>query len=325
MPILDLTPDPLPTLEDVLAAESRLRPYIRHTPLMLTTPTKNKLLPESSVYLKLELMQITGSFKARGAMHKLLTTPAEQIARGIVTASGGNHGLGVAYAGWVSGRPATIYLGANTPPAKADKLQQWGAEVVWAGEVWDDANAAALQRAEQDGMAYFHPFADPAVIAGQGTIMLEVMERLPQVDVMVAAIGGGGLIGGISIAAKALNPRIRIIGVEPIGAPTLYESVRVGHPVTLEAIRTEANTLAPRQSSALNLKIIQQHVEEIILVSDEAMYEAARWLWYEFALAAEFSGAAALAGLMSGQVRIQPGETVCVLVCGAGTDGIPAV
>ncbi len=272
--------------------------------------------------MKLESLQVTGSFKARGATNKVLTLSQEEIGRGLATASGGNHGLGVAYAGWLAGARVTIYLPANAPPAKAEKLRHWGAEVVYEGAVWDDANAAALEAAERHGWTYVHAFADPAIIAGQGTVGLEVLEDAPETAVLVVAIGGGGLISGVAAAAKAVKPGIRVIGVEPTGAPTLYESVRAGRVIELAEIRTTANTLAPRKSDALNLAIIEENVDEIVLVTDDEMRAAARWLWFEAGVAAELSGAASVAALQAGKIRLGAGEAVCALVCGAGVDGL---
>ncbi len=309
-------------LQDIQLAQQRLAGYVRHTPLLIANPVKQNINDIKRLYLKLENLQITGSFKARGAVNKLLSLSPERVARGIVTASGGNHGLGVAYAGWLAHVPATIYLPYGTPLIKAQKLESWGAKVLFEGAVWDDANRAALEVAERDNLTYFHPFADPAVIAGQGTIALEILADEPHIDVLLVAIGGGGLISGISIVAKALRPSIKIIGVEPVGAATLYESVRAGQVIELTEIRTEANTLAPRQSAALNLQIIQQNVDDIVLVSDEEMREAARWLWNELDIAAELSGAAALAVLLAGKVHVTPNQNVCALICGAGTDGL---
>lgn len=310
------------TIEDVKAAQARLKGYVRRTPLIEAAPLKEQVGQYQKFYLKLENMQISGSFKARGAMNKVLSLPQTELTRGIVTASGGNHGLGVAYAGWVAHVPATIYLAYNTPPIKVQKLQSWGAKVVMEGEVWDDANRAALLAAEQDGLTYIHPFADEQVMAGQGTIGLEIVADAPDIDVLLVAIGGGGLISGVSFTAKTLKPDLQIIGVEPTGAPTLYESLKAGRVVELPAINTQANTLAPRRSDELNFEIIRQNVSEIVLVSDEEMREAAHWLWTEFGVAAELSGAAAFAALHSGKIQTQPSQKIGVLVCGAGTDGI---
>jgi len=248
--------------------------------------------------------------------------PPGQLRRGIVTASGGNHGLAVAYAGWATKVPATIFLPRSVAADKIEKLDAWGARVVIAGKVWDDSNRAALQHAATAGLAYIHPFADPAVIAGQGTIALEILDDAPDLDTLLVAIGGGGLISGIAIAAKALKPGIRIIGVEPVGAPTLHDSLAAGRLVEIPHLDTAAVTLAPRRSELVNFTIVRQTVERIVLVEDTEMRTAARWLWREIGVAAELSGAAAVAALLSGRYRAMAGEQVCAIVCGAGTDGI---
>lgn len=310
-------------LQDIQAAKARIQNYIRHTPIIEAKPVKQPVSRAETLYLKLECLQICGSFKARGATNKLLSIPPQQLQRGLVTASGGNHGLGVAYAGWLAKVPVTIYLPQSTSKGKARVLESWGAKVLFEGAVWDEANRAALQAAEQEGMKYIHPFADSDVIAGQGTLGLEILADAPDIDTLIVAIGGGGLISGVSIAARGIQPGIKIIGVEPTGAPTLYESLRVGKVVELPRITTVAGTLAPRSSAAINLEIISQNVDEIVLVTDEEMREAARWLWLEFGIAAELSGAAAVAALLFGKVSPTPSEKVCALVCGAGTDGIP--
>lgn len=274
------------------------------------------------LWLKLECLQVTGSFKARGAMNKLLSLPPETLQRGVITASGGNHGLAVAYAGWTAQVPATIYLPHNTPQVKAEKLRQWGAIVIFEGAAWDDANRAALAHAQHEQLAYLHPFADPQVIAGQGTITFEILEALPDVDTLLVAIGGGGLISGISLAAKTLRPNLKVIGVEAIRAPTLHNSLHLGQIVELSSVTTRANTLAPRQTEPINFEIVQSCVDDIVLVADEQMQTAAKWLWFELGIAAELSGAAAIASLQSGAYCPQPQERVCALICGAGTDGI---
>lgn len=271
--------------------------------------------------LKLEFLQVSGSFKARGATNKVLSLPPELVRRGLVTASGGNHGLGVAYAGWCAGVPTTIYLPDSAPESKVTQIESWNAKVVRCGDVWDEANQEALKVAGRDGLTYVHAFADPEVIAGQGTLGLEIAEDAPGLATLVVAIGGGGLISGVSTAAKALIPGVRVIGVEPVGAPTLYESLRAGRVVELERITTAANTLAPRRSSELNLEIVRANVDEIVLVTDEEMIEAARWLWQELGIAAEMSAAAAVAAWLTGRVPDAGGE-ICAVICGAGTAGL---
>jgi threonine dehydratase len=272
--------------------------------------------------LKLENLQVTGSFKARGATNKVLSLTPQEAARGLVTASGGNHGLGVAFAGRLAGVPATIYLPANVPPAKGEKLERWGARVVWEGEVWDDANRAALEAARREGLTYVHPFADPEVIAGQGTVGLETLEDAPGTDLFIVAIGGGGLISGVASAVRALAPGARVVGVEPTGAAKIHESLRAGRVVELPAVTTAANTLAPRRSDEMNFEIIRRTVEGVVLVSDEEMREAARWLWFEAGVAAELSGAAAVAALLNARIRLEGVRSACAIVCGAGTDGL---
>jgi threonine dehydratase len=311
------------SLADVRAAATRIAGKIRRTPLVASGPAKRPL-GEGIVSFKLECLQVTGSFKARGAINKLGLLSKAELERGLVTASGGNHGLAIAYAGWLVGRPSTIFVPENVSPAKAAKIKEWGAELIVTGKVWDEANRAALKHVERTGATYVHPFADPAIMAGQGTIALELFEQDPEIDTLIVAIGGGGLISGIATAAKALNPKMRIIGVEPFGAPTLHASLAAGRVVTLREITTKVPTLAAGRTDEVNFEIVQRHVEEIVLVSDEEMEEAARWLWFESGLAVDLSGAASVAALLAGRVKAEAGRRVCALVCGAGADGIAA-
>ncbi len=275
------------TVDDVRHAAARIAPYVRRTPLLAACCLKDDRLPDAKLLLKLELLQVTGSFKARGAANKLLSLSEAEIRRGIITASGGNHGLATAYAGWLGKTATLVYVPENISPEKAKKLEAWGATVVVTGHHWHEANQAALVAAARDGLTYIHPFADPAVIAGQGTTALELLEQAPDVDEMVVAIGGGGLISGVALTAKSLRPAIRIIGVEPTGAPTLYESVRAGRVVELPGITTAVPTLAALKTEPINLEMVRRYVDEIVLVSDEDMREAAHWLWFELGLAAD--------------------------------------
>lgn len=314
--------DRMISLEDVRRAAERIAPYIRQTPVVRVRCTKDAPLAQGNLLLKLECLQVTGSFKARGATNKLLSLPHEEVQRGIVTASGGNHGLATAYAGWLGKARATVFVPENVSPEKARKLEAWGARVVVRGAHWHEANREALARADQDRLAYFHPFADPVVIAGQGTLALEILDQAADVDELLVAIGGGGLISGISLTVKTLRPSIRVVGVEPTGAPTLYESLKAGRVVELPEITTRVPTLAALRTEPINLEIVQRYVDEIVLVTDEQMQEAARWLWFEMGIAADLSGAASVAALRSGKVRTQGGRTVCALVTGAGPDGL---
>jgi threonine dehydratase len=312
------------TVEDVQLAAKRIAPYVRRTPMVPVRCAMRHPFRDGELWLKLECLQVTGSFKPRGATNKLLLLSEAALARGIVTASGGNHGLGVAYAGWLHNVKTTVFVPENVSPDKARKLEQWGAAVWVRGRHWDEANREALALADREGLAYFHPFADPAVIAGQGTVALEILEQAPEVDTILAGIGGGGLISGIAVAAKALRSSVRIIGIEPVGAPTLHAALRAGRVVSLPEIATRVPTFAALRTEAVNFEIVRRHVEEVVLIEDEAMEHAARWLWFEMGIAADLSGAAAIAALQSGAVRPRRGSRVCALVCGAGPDGIGA-
>lgn len=284
-------------------------------------PVAEDRLPRD-LLLKLESLQVTGSFKARGALSRVLSLAPEIAQRGIVTASGGNHGLAVAYAGRVVGAPTTVYLPERTTAEKAARIERWGARVHRAGAVWDEAHAAALAHAARDGLTYVHPFADADVVAGQGTVALEALEQAPEIDLFVVAIGGGGLAAGVAAAVKQTRPDARIIGVEPVGAPTLYESLRAGHVIELPEVRTAAGTLAPRKSDPYVFDILRDTLSTIVLVSDDEMRAAARFLLTEVGIGAELSGAAALAAVLSGRADLGGAKHPCVLVCGAGSDAL---
>ena len=308
-------------LADIKAARDRIADATRRTPIWQVTTANPLPVPASAkLWLKLELLQATGSFKARGAVNKALSLSPDELQRGLVTASGGNHGLAVAYVGKLLGAPATICLPVNVHPDKVAKLEALGAKVLIDGANWDQSNKNALAIAAE-GLSYIHPFADPLVAAGQGTIALEILEAVPDIDTILVAIGGGGLITGIATAAEAIKPSIRIVGIEPVGAQTLKASIDAGAIVTLPKIETAAVTLAAGRTETLNFETVRQFVDEIVIVTDDDMRDAARWLWSELSIAAELSGAASLAALRNGAVKVKPGENVCALVCGAGRDG----
>ena len=311
------------TLDDVTAAAERIRRRIRYTPCLKTNLCRTQIHP--NLMLKLECLQVTGSFKARGANNAVLSLSKEEVQRGIITASGGNHGIAVAYAGYTSNANTVIYLPKQAAKAKIASLKNWGAEVVLVGDFWDEANAAALDHAKKEKMTYIHPFADPRVIAGQATIAYEMLSESPHIDTIVAGIGGGGLIAGVALAAKAMKPEIRIIGVEPVGAPTLKTSVKLNAVTVLDQINTQAMTLAPKQSAAINLDLVTRLVDGIVLVNDENMREASGWLFEEMGIAAELSGAAALAALQTGLISVPANQTVAAIVCGRGFDGKSAL
>ncbi len=304
-------------------AAQRISGRVHHTPILNLNPKPLEFDFSSNgeIYFKLENLQVTGSFKARGAANKLLTlTDAKQNA-GLVTASGGNHGLAVAWAAASIKVPSIVFLPQSTPKDKIIDLKSYGAQVFVEGRSWDEANSLALETAKSKGMAYIHPFADPAVIAGQGTIGLEIIEQVRNVDTIIVAIGGGGLIAGIAAAVKCINPSIRIIGVEPIGAPTLYESLKNGKIITLPEINTDAGTLAPRRTMPINYEIIASCIDKIILVSDEEMKTAAQVLWQKVGIAVELSAAATFAALMTKRYLPQVNEKVVAVICGKGKAG----
>jgi threonine dehydratase len=298
------------TLDDVRAAQARIAPHIRVTPVVRL---------EDDVWLKLEQLQHAGSFKARGAVNRLFSAPAEKLRAGVVTASGGNHGLGVAYAAQRRGVPATVYLPEGAPRSTGERLQRMGARVSRHGRDWDDAWAVAQKQAKESGALLVHPFEDVEVIAGQGTIGLELIDQLARFDVVVVAVGGGGLIGGIALVVKALSPSARVIGVEPTGATAMKSSLEAGRLVALDRVETIAGTLAPRSIGPRTLALAARHVDEMVLVSDDDMRAAMKYLWDELRVLVEPAGAAAVAAVKTG--RVPPaGKRVAVLVCGANLD-----
>jgi threonine dehydratase len=308
-------------LHHVQDAAVRIAPYIRRTPCFAISATRDRCT-EADLWLKLESLQPTGSFKARGATNLLLTTPRTALNKGIVTASGGNHGLATARAAAIAGVEATIFVPKTAAPDKVEKIRQWGATVRIEGALWDTTNQLAQSFAVESGAAYFHPFADPAVVAGQGTIGLEILDALPDVDIVIVAIGGGGLISGMSVALKALKPTIRIIGIEPEGSPTLSASLAAKRVVSLPAVTTRVATMACGRTDERIFAKVREHVDEIVLISDEDMLAAARWLWFEFGIASDLSGAAGVAALRSNKLVLPKGSKACTLICGAGQDGI---
>ncbi|MCK6451672.1 MAG: pyridoxal-phosphate dependent enzyme [Alphaproteobacteria bacterium] len=313
---------PLIPLADIQAARRRIAGKVRLTPMLAPGPMKTPIPGDGRVVLKLECLQVTGSFKARGASSKLGLLTAAQVKRGIITASGGNHGIAVAYAGWMAGVPTTIYVPEGVSPLKAEKIKGWGARLVLHGRHWNESNEAALKEAGREGLTYFHPFADAGVIAGQGTLALEILGQDPAIDTFLVAIGGGGLIAGMASAVKAVKPSARVIGVEPVGAPTLHASLKAGKIVTLPAITTSVLTMAAQATERINFDIARQAVDDVVLITDDDMREAAKVLWMELGVAADLSGAAALAAILAGKYLPQQGERVCALVCGAGADGV---
>ncbi len=310
------------TIDDVLAAQERIAPFIRHTPVLPATQMHDTRGIEGRVTLKLELLQVAGSFKARGAMNRLKTLSQDKLRYGLVTASGGNHGLAIARTAYVSGVEATIFLPSNVASDKVNKLKGWNASVNIAGSVWDEANEAALAFAAKTGATYVHPFSDPVVVAGQGTLGLEILDDIPDVDTILVAIGGGGLVAGLSTAVKARRPQVKVVGIEPVGSPTLRACLDAQRLVALNNVSTRVPTMACRQTDEDIFQTVSRNVDDIVLVTDDEMLAAARWLWFEFGIAADLSGAASIAALRAGKISTSGSAHVCALICGAGTDGM---
>lgn len=309
------------TIADIENAAGRIGPYVRRTPVTPLAQLKDPPPGGARVTLKLECLQVTGSFKARGAMNRLLGTPKAALGAGIVTASGGNHGLAVARTAYAAGVPATIYVPANVSPAKVVKMEAWNARVEIVGDEWTKSNDAALAFARDTGATYFHPFADPLVVAGQGTLALEILDQIADFDVILIAIGGGGLISGMATALRARRPGVRIVGIEPTGSPTLKASLDAGHVVTLAEVTSRVPTMTCRRTDERIFETVRATVDDILLVSDEEMAEASRWLWFEMGVAADLSGAASLAALRHGFPALAGAGHICCLVCGAGAEG----
>lgn len=311
-----MTTTSLPTLDDIHAAAARIAPYVRRTPTLLLRPTYDTRAGE--IVVKLESLQHTGSFKPRGAFNKMLSLPPVELARGVAAVSGGNHGLGVAFAARTLGVKATLFLPSYASPTKQQRIAALGAEIVLSETI-----AECFERVEtfcaETGAAYVHPYADPLVIAGQGTVGLEFLEDGGDLDTLIVAIGGGGLISGIAIAAAALRPGLRVYGVEPPGAAAMTRALEVGAPVRLEKLESvAADSLGAPEAAPITLEITRRHVTDLVLAPDEAIVEAQHWLWREMNVVAEPGGCAALAAYLTGVIP-SPGRAG-VLVCGGNAE-----
>jgi threonine dehydratase len=271
------------------------------------------------LHLKLENLQRTGSFKERGALNKLLTLTADERQRGVIAASAGNHAQGVAFHATALGIRAQIVMPLATPQIKVASTRAYGAEVILHGASYDEAYQEALRRQQQEGQTFIHPFDDPAVISGQGTIALELLEQVPDLEAVVVPIGGGGLIAGIGCALKETNPKIRIIGVESEKLPSMLRAREAGHPITIEPEATIADGIAVRRAGDLTLPLVSRYVDEIVTVDDEEIASAILLLLEQEKTLAEGAGAAALAAIVQSKTNLRNRRTV-VLVCGGNID-----
>ncbi len=293
-----------------------IRPHIRRTPVM-GVDGADFGLAGTDLTLKLELVQHSGSFKARGAFANLLRREAP--AAGVVAASGGNHGAAVAYAAMKLGRRATIFVPRVSSPAKIERIRGYGAELVIIGDRYDDALEASRKWAAESGALPVHAYEQEETLLGQATVGLEFEEQAPQLDTLLVAVGGGGLIGGI---AAWYRGRVRLVAVEPEAAPTLARALEAGRPVDAPAGGIAADSLAPKRVGEMMFPLAQQFVSKVALVTDEAIMAAQQALWGNLRVAAEPGGAAATAALLSGRYRPEPGERVGVVVCGGNTDAV---
>ena len=260
------------TLEDFKAARRVLDGVLHRTDLMYS-PFFSKTTG-NSVYIKPENMQVTGAYKIRGAYFKCSTLSQDEKERGLITASAGNHAQGVAYAAQAAGIPATVVMPTTTPLVKVNNTKDYGARVILQGETFDDAAALAAQLSEKEGLTYVHPFDDLTVATGQGTIAYEIFKDLPDVDVILVPIGGGGLASGVATLAKLLNPHVKVIGVEPAGAASMKASLEAGHVVTLPKVETIADGVAVKTPGEKVFPYIQKNVDEILTIEDDELVDA---------------------------------------------------
>ncbi len=304
-------------LTDVLAARERLRDAIYYSPcphsVMLSALTGQQ------VYLKLENLQMTGSFKERGALNRIAKLTPEQASRGVIAASAGNHAQGVAYHATKRGIRAIIVMPLTTPLVKVTATRDFGAEVVLHGANYDEAFVEAMRLCAEQTLTFIHPFDDPDVMAGQGTIGLELLEQVPNLEAVVVPIGGGGLIGGIACAIKQTRPEIRIVGVQAARLASMAAAVEAHRPVTIDPATTIADGIAVRRAGDLTLPMVERYVDEIVTVDEDEIASAILMLLEREKTLAEGAGAAALAALLQYRTSLKGAHTA-VLVCGGNID-----
>jgi threonine dehydratase len=307
-----------PTIQDIREAQERLKPHIKHTPLLRAE--KIEKAAGCQLYLKPETLQITGAFKIRGALNKTLSLPREEIAKGIIATSSGNHAQGLAYAARMLGVKAILVLPVTTPKIKIANTEALGAEVI----LFDGDTAARWKRvyeiAEENGYVPVHAFEDPLVMAGQGTIGCEILEDLPDVDTVIIPMGGGGLISGIATAIKETRPSVRVVGAEPALTPKYYHSRLNKQRTTLPLKNTIADGLRISVPGQNPYPIIERYVDEIVLVEDEHIVQGMRALAKDAKLIAEPAAAIGIGALLAGVVKVRPDEKVCVVLTGGNWD-----
>jgi len=307
----------MPTFKDVKEAYEVLKPVVKRTSLE-KSKTFSKLT-KTNVYLKLENLQTTGSFKIRGAYNKIYHLSKKERERGVVCASAGNHAQGVAHASKLMGVKSTVFMPVYTPPTKIIATKAYGAEVVLEGITYDDAAEAAKKYAEEKKMTFVHAFNDHQVIAGQGTIGIEIFESLPDVDAVIVPVGGGGLISGIALALKTLKPKVKVIGAEAEGAQSMKKSLEENKIVPLKSINTIADGIAVKTPKEITFELAKKYVDEVVTVNDEEIANALYMLLQRTKLVVEPAGAVALAAILSKKV-ILPGKNVVAILSGGNVN-----
>ena len=300
-------------LQDFIAARERIDAHIHRTPML----TSRQLAERTGfdIRLKAEMFQRVGSYKVRGPLNKFTLLTDEQKRRGVVCSSAGNHAQGVALAAKIHGIRAVVCMAQNATPAKIAATREYGAEVVLHGRIWDEANEKALELVRTEGLTYISPFDDPHLIAGQGTLGLEVVEDWPQLEAIVVPIGGGGLISGVAMAVKSHNPRIRVIGVESSDGPAMQASLRAGEVLTIDC-RTIIDGLRVRRVGTHTFSVCQRFVDEIVTLPDRDIFEAMLWTMERCKLLPEGAAAAPVAALLHGLVKMPQGSKVVAVLSG---------
>src|SRR5438093_7909516 len=293
------------TRADFERARAIVAPHIYKPPLVTS-----RILSERTgfdVRLKAEMFQKTGSYKIRGPLNKFTYLTDEQKRRGVICSSAGNHAQGVALAARLNGMHAVVVMAENATPSKIDATRAYGAEVVLHGTIWDEANEKARQLVVERGLTYIHPFDDPQLVAGQGTLGLEIHEDFPQADVVVVPIGGGGLISGVAMALKSANPRIKIVGVESSGAPGMKKSVEAGRVVSLDRVDSIIDGLRVKRVGEDTHAVVSRFVDEIVTLPDADMFDAVVWVMGHCKLVVEGAAAAPVAALLHDKIRAPAG------------------
>ena len=297
------------TLDNIYRASNVLRDVVRKTDIVYAP----KLKPGVDLYLKTENLQITGSFKIRGSYYKMAKLTAEEKARGVIACSAGNHAQGVALAAQKNGIKAVICLPDGAPISKVEATKSYGADICLVEGVYDDAYKKALSLRDSEGYTFIHPFDDEDVIAGQGTIALEIEDQLPDLDAVIVPIGGGGLISGIAFAMKAINPNVKVYGVQAAGAPSMLNSVRDHEIEELASVYTIADGIAVKKPGSITYDICSRYVDDIVTVNDDEISAAILALMEQHKLVTEGAGAVAVAAAMFGKIDLQGKKAVCLL------------